>query len=101
MPKATLFQKLILFSSLLSFYFTIHEARRITRNEITRLLSQNGGLAGFDQQKFGNKQKHVPQKGENDGDNVNVAAQRMSNQKGVHYFLKNQYCQPVNYIQEF
>ena len=86
MPKVTIIQKLILISSLLLFYCALHETRRITRNELTRLLGQNGGFGGFGQQKLGYKQKHVPQTGEDDGDNVNVVAQRMSKQKSVQFF---------------
>ena len=62
----------------------------ITRNELTKLLSDNGGVSGVGQTKFGYKQKLAPRQQETATDNVNDAAQRMSKQKAVHLFLKNQ-----------
>ena len=88
MPKATIFRKISLICALISFYCTLPEARRITRNELTKLLSQNGGVGGFGQTKFGYKQELAPRQQENYTGNVNDAAQRMSKQKGVQLFLK-------------
>merc|ERR1712080_226134 len=77
MLKATLTQSIVLILVLVS----LNEARRITRNELAKLLAQNGGY-GMDQGKFGYKPRNAPKKAEEE-DDVNTAAQKMAKEKGI------------------
>ena len=74
--KATLTQIIVLIFVLVSLI----EARQITRNELARMLGQNGGY-GFEQGQSGYKPKIAPSKAEED-DDVNTAAQKMAKEKG-------------------
>merc|ERR1712179_262262 len=77
MLKATLTQITVLIFVLVS----LNEARRITRNELARMLGQNGGY-GFKHGQSGYKPNKASPKAK-EYDDVNTAAQKMAKEKGI------------------